>query len=413
MKLKENIRIAIFSIRTNALRSLLTMLGIIIGVAAVIAIITLGNGGRDYIIGMIRAAGQNSISLTVGGGNLSRGDYITQEDIQAIKELESVQAVSPTVVEVASVSTENNGGYGIIFSGNTDLQQVYNLTVEHGAFFSKEDYEAGRSVVLIDKDSAVSYFGYDSPVGEYITVRISKQNVSCKVIGVLNLQQMGENSGVSLINLISSGGGMSPCMLAMPCTTLDVLRGSDGRYEGLYITAKDDSQLDAAGSAAVNTLYTRHNNYDSDKEIYSVVNMATLIDLLETVIRIFTTFIASVSAISLLVGGIGVMNIMLVSVTERTREIGIRKALGAKTGTILFQFLTESVILCAIGGAIGLIIGVSGAFVVASYLKVPIVLQPSTVAIAIGFSSAIGIFFGIYPARRAAKMHPIEALRRE
>ena len=141
------------------------------------------------------------------------------------------------------------------------------------------------------------------------------------------------------------------------------------------------------------------------------VNMATYIDLLDTVINVFTTFIAAVSAISLLVGGIGVMNIMLVTVTERTREIGIRKALGAKTSTILFQFLTESVILCLLGGLIGLILGSVGAFAVASYMNIPIEMKFSTIVIAVGFSTAIGVFFGIYPARRAAKMQPIDALR--
>ena len=139
--------------------------------------------------------------------------------------------------------------------------------------------------------------------------------------------------------------------------------------------------------------------------------MATYIYLLDTVINVFTTFIAAVSAISLLVGGIGVMNIMLVTVTERTREIGIRKALGAKTSTILFQFLTESVILCLLGGLIGLILGSVGAFAVASYMNIPIEMKFSTIVIAVGFSTAIGVFFGIYPARRAAKMQPIDALR--
>jgi len=141
--------------------------------------------------------------------------------------------------------------------------------------------------------------------------------------------------------------------------------------------------------------------------------MATYIDLLDSVISIFTTFIAAVSAISLLVGGIGVMNIMLVSVTERTREIGIRKALGAKTSTIMLQFLTESVILCLLGGAIGFVLGVGGAWAVAAYINIPITVKFTTVLIAVGFSSAIGIFFGIYPAKRAAQMTPIEALRRD
>ena len=179
----------------------------------------------------------------------------------------------------------------------------------------------------------------------------------------------------------------------------------------VYLTANDDRFLDSAGASAVNVLEARHSN--AGREVYRVSNMATYIELINTVINVFTAFIAAVGAISLVVGGIGVMNIMLVSVTERTREIGIRKALGAKTSTIMLQFLTESVILCCIGGLIGLVLGVAGALGVAAYVNVPIKVEFTTILLAVGFSSAIGIFFGIYPARRAAKMLPIEALRRD
>jgi putative ABC transport system permease protein len=187
--------------------------------------------------------------------------------------------------------------------------------------------------------------------------------------------------------------------------------GSNGAYDAISIIAHDEGELNAVGNAVRNTLYTNHGNRDSNA--YTVNNVSSYIDLLDRIINILTTFIAGVSAISLLVGGIGVMNIMLVSVTERTREIGIRKALGAKTSNILFQFLTESVILCLIGGVLGFILGVVVATVVAMVMEIPIAMKFSTVAIAVGFSSAIGIFFGIYPARRAARMLPIDALRRE
>ncbi|NLA77133.1 MAG: FtsX-like permease family protein, partial [Clostridiales bacterium] len=188
------------------------------------------------------------------------------------------------------------------------------------------------------------------------------------------------------------------------------LMGAQDRYDSCYIMTYEDSQLDAAGQEAVNILKARHNNFD--RQVYVATNMASLVELLDAVISIFTLFIAAVSGISLVVGGIGVMNIMFVSVTERTREIGIRKALGARTSTILFQFLTESVILCMVGGVIGLILGVAGALAVSSLMNVPITIKISTILIAVGFSSAIGIFFGIYPAKRAAQMPPIEALRR-
>lgn len=208
------------------------------------------------------------------------------------------------------------------------------------------------------------------------------------------------------------GMQMTSCMMIMPAPVVTEINGStQNRYDTINITAVDESQLDGIGTAAINYIRSLHDNFE--KDCYTVTNMATYIDLLDTVINVFTIFIAAVSAISLIVGGIGVMNIMLVSITERTREIGIRKALGAKTGTIMFQFLTESIILCLIGGLIGFLLGVAMAAFVSYLMNVPLAVQPSTVALAVGFSSAIGIIFGVYPARRAAKMPPIEALRRD
>ncbi len=412
MKIKENIRIAIFSIRTNILRSLLTMLGIIIGVAAVIAIITIGNGGRDYIVGMIRDMGQSTMNITARGRNITDSDMMTLADVEAIEQIESVAAVSPFITDFGKTESENYNGFGLMFCGNEQFLKVTGIEVIHGTFYTEEDVEVARNVCLLDTASAKAYFGYENPVGETIEITLNKQTRSFRIIGIINLQKLSGSSSIDLSELMG-GEDMAPCMLTMPCTTYDAMRGRESRYDLIYLTAKEDDKLDEAGKTAVNTLYSRHNNHNSNNEVYQLTNMATFIDLLDSVIRIFTAFIASVSAISLVVGGIGVMNIMLVSVTERTREIGIRKALGAKTTTIMMQFLTESVIICAIGGTIGLILGVSGAMIAAAYVGVPIELKLSTVLIAVGFSSAIGIFFGIYPARRAAKMHPIEALRRD
>ena len=402
MNIKENIRIAIFSIKTNLMRSLLTMLGIIIGVAAVIAIITLGNGGRDYIVGMIKDMGSSVINISINSKETNASDYITAEDIKAIKNLDSVAYVSQVTMSVGNVTTKHNESLGLAIAGNSDLG---------GRFFTEEEYESGARVAVLDSISAKLLFGYSDPVGEKLSFTVSDQTVQIKVIGIIDASMLSSSSS-NMSETMSSymSDSQTGCSIIIPATLADALNGnSAGRYEMCYIMAKSDSELDAAGSAAMNLLYTRHGNFG--KNAYSLINMATYIDLLDTVINVFTTFIAAVSAISLLVGGIGVMNIMLVTVTERTREIGIRKALGAKTSTILFQFLTESVILCLLGGLIGLILGSVGAFAVASYMNIPIEMKFSTIVIAVGFSTAIGVFFGIYPARRAAKMQPIDALR--
>jgi len=420
VNISENIRIAIYSIRTNLLRSLLTMLGIIIGVSAVIAIITLGTGGRDYIINMIRDTSQNAVSITVNTRRAGVEDYITKEDIDAIKKLDSVEYISPVVINVGSARApaSDASSVAIVISGTADLPRTANMPVENGSFFSEEQYNSNSPVATISKLGATMLFGNEAPIGEYVEVTLNNSTVRFRIIGVVDLQSMGGMAGDSgsMFDMAAMGGGDDVegiAVLAIPSSVTDIMTGNDGRYDTCYLTAVDERMLDTAGEAAKNTLYSRHQNYNPDKEIYMVVKMASLIDILDAVISIFTTFIASVSAISLIVGGIGVMNIMLVSVTERTREIGIRKALGARTGTIMFQFLTESVILCAIGGVIGMILGSMGAKMVAMYLNVPIGVKLSTVLLGVGFSSAIGIFFGIYPARRAAKMHPIEALRRE
>jgi len=417
MNFKENIRIAVYSIRTNLMRSLLTMLGIIIGVCSVIAIITVGNGGRDYIVGMIRDMGQNMVTINVDRLKADASQHINRRDVENIKAMEHVQYASPQVFGMGSYGTAKGDGFAIAISGNADLRYIMAGEVISGYFFTPDEYNAATKVCLIAKLGAQAIFGTTKVVGEYIdyTPMGNKSHTArLRIIGVYDMTMGGGDTDRMADAMESYGGGMmgdSMAVLLLPATVTDQLVGSGGAYDNVSIVADDEKNLSAVGNEAANQLYINHGNAGAG--CYAVTNMATYIDLLDSVINILTTFIAGVSAISLLVGGIGVMNIMLVSVTERTREIGIRKALGAKTGTILFQFLTESVILCLIGGTIGFILGVAGAAGVAWFMKIPIALKFSTVAIAVGFSSAIGIFFGIYPARRAAKMLPIDALRRE
>ena len=414
MNIRENIRIAIFSIRTNLLRSLLTMLGIIIGVASVIAIITVGNGGRDYIVGMIQDMGQSAITIQVNQKNTSSSDYITDDDLKAMKGQDSIDYVSPFLLGMGTFKANSESGMCFPVGRAPDMEQISKLSASYGRMFTEEEYEAARNVCIIDGMNAKGLFGYENVVGEYIEVTVGDKTARLRIIGVMDVSAMmggmdNEAMMEQMSQMTNTMGNM--CYVIAPAPVVANLMGSSGRYNMVYLSAKDENQLDAAGNAAKNILQARHNNFD--REAYTVTNMATYIELLDKVINVFTTFIAAVSAISLVVGGIGVMNIMYVSVSERTREIGIRKALGARTRTILFQFLTESVILCLIGGIIGMILGISGAGVVSYIMDIPMSVKFSTILISVGFSSAIGIFFGIYPARKAAKMPPIEALRRD
>lgn len=415
MNIKENIRIAVFSIRTNLMRSLLTMLGIIIGVASVISIVTVGNGGRDYIVGMIRDMGNSAIALTVNMNVADDEDYFTSEDIAAIKKLDGVQYASMQSMSMCQMSANDKTGILMGIGCNTDMQMIMQTPLMYGRFFTEEEYIEGKNVGVIDVGSALQLFGTKDAVGEYVYCTSNDLTVSVKVVGVVDVMasmNLDTEDMMSSMNSMMGGMQVTSCMMIMPASISANINGTrSNRYDTINVTAVDESQLDGIGNAAINYVRSLHDNYE--KDCYNVTNMATYIDLLDTVINVFTIFIAAVSAISLIVGGIGVMNIMLVSITERTREIGIRKALGAKTGTIMFQFLTESIILCLIGGIIGLLLGVAAAAFVSFLMKVPLTVEPSTIVLAVGFSSAIGIIFGVYPARRAAKMPPIEALRRD
>ena len=411
MNIKENIRIAVFSIKTNLMRSLLTMLGIIIGVASVIAIVTVGNGGRDYIVGMIREMGNSAISLATNS-TADEEDYFTDADIRAIKKLDGVQYATMQSSAMCQLSANDVKGFLMGIGCNTDMQMIIQTPCIYGRFFTEEEYANGKYVGVIDVGGAMQFFGRKDVVGEYLHCTTGDVTVSVKIIGVIDIMSSMNIDTDAMMESMAGNMQMSSCMMFMPAPLAAELGGTTpGRYNMLSVTAADESMLDGIGTAAINYIRSMHDNFD--KDCYTVTNMATYIDLLDTVINIFTIFIAAVSAISLVVGGIGVMNIMLVSITERTREIGIRKALGAKTGTIMFQFLTESIILCVIGGVIGLLLGVAGAAFVSFIMNVPLAVKPSTVLLAVGFSSAIGIIFGVYPARRAAKMPPIEALRRD
>lgn len=415
MNIKENIRIAVFSIKTNLMRSLLTMLGIIIGVASVISIVTVGNGGRDYIVGMIRDMGNSAISLTVNHNVADDDDFFTDADINAIKKLDGVQYATMQSMAMCQMTANDQKGFLMGIGGNTDMQSLMQTPCIYGRFFNQEEFEQGKYVGVIDVGSALQLFGTKNVVGEYISCTSDSLTISIKIIGVVDIMagmNMDTEDYMEQMSSMMGGMQMTSCMIIMPAPVVSEINGSTkNRYDTINITAVDESQLDGIGTSAINYIRSLHGNFE--KDCYTITNMATYIDLLDTVINVFTIFIAAVSAISLVVGGIGVMNIMLVSITERTREIGIRKALGAKTGTIMFQFLTESIILCLIGGIIGLLLGVAVAAFVSVLMKVPLTVQPSTIALAVGFSSAIGIIFGVYPARRAAKMPPIEALRRD
>ncbi len=398
----EYAKMAFRNIYVNKMRSLLTMLGIIIGISSVIIVLAVGMGGQAQITDELNSIANGAIYIYPSGSDLSESDYITDADIDAIRNLPTVSAVT---VESGSSGTitgpRNETISASISSGSADRNLVIPSSVVSGRVWNEADYNSARNVITIDSTGAKELFGSDNVVGLTVQMNVYDRLADFTIIGVTETTQMSFGEDVT-------------ASVSMPLSTLQNFTGSadfGSPYYQIAFMPADGDLKDKAISDVTTLLSQRHNN--AERDVYDAMDLSAFADQFNTIIGTFSTIIAAIAAISLLVGGIGVMNIMLVSVTERTREIGIRKALGAKTGTILFQFLVESATLTLVGGVIGLVIGILGGDIVGGLLGVEAVISPAVVIGVVVFSSAIGIFFGIYPARKAARLNPIEALRSE
>lgn len=405
MNLLENVKMALASIWSNKMRSFLTMLGIIIGISSVISIVSLGQGGQNTITSEFEKIGSNTVTITVDGSNADRSDYITFDDIEQLKnKIQYIRYATPVIQTGGWASSGMKTKRAIAVGGSGDLYYIENSQLMYGRYFNDMEYEEGKAVAVIDSSTAKSLFRMEDVVGMTMDIGPKASQKTVRIIGVVKSEfDMFANMAGDDINI--------PAVVFMPATTVGMIFSMDEIVSQVYIVADSKENIESAGNLAVNLLENRHGNRGRD--VYKAENMMKQLDQINNVLGIFTTFVAAVAAISLLVGGVGVMNIMLVSVTERTREIGIRKAIGARTGHILFQFLTESVIISCIGGILGLIFGIAGAYGLGQIAGITPYVSPGTVIIAILFSSAVGIFFGIYPARKAARLDPIEALRYE
>lgn len=404
----EYVKMAFSNIRHNKVRSFLTMLGIIIGISSVILIMGIGNGAKNVITSEMADIGEGQIYVY---SNDYTGTYvITNDDIEKIKKMEGVKGV--TVQDGMQGQTQVlKGDFGVnIACVMPDYKYFMNTGIADGRFFTESEYESGTPVCIIGEKDAISLFGTTNVVGMKIPVDIYGTNVEFKIVGIEKAKSD---------SFISFDYGEKSVSIIVPETMLRKVYGIEiDNFQGIYILA--DKHADTYTLAQnITALLDRVHKIEDGEDMYMVENFSDYMSMVNTVINIVTLIISLIAAISLFVGGIGVMNIMLVSVTERTREIGIRKSLGAKTRSIMFQFLAESVIITLIGGMIGVILGVAGASGIASIVSMinpSLAFTPEVSAGAVmgaaAFSSAVGIFFGIYPARKAAKLSPIEALRR-
>lgn len=406
MFVKENFKMAIDSIFANKMRSFLTMLGIIIGIASVIAILAVGNGATAEMTATFNDIGATTIQLSANDPD-SNTELITNDDLNALNEsIEEIRYLSPEGQTQGMISAADENRQAVISYGTPDLQyisQTMDSNIVEGRYFNQVDYDESQDVVVIDTDTAEALFGHSDVVGETIQTSVQGIQMNLRIVGIVE-GMFSEMTGAFDTEEM-------PVFMAMPHSTYSNYQSQSAQIDTVMIQVQDTEQIEPVSNQVVRLLELRHDAVGDNT--YSATNFLNALDQVDNVLGLFINFIAAVAGIALLVGGIGVMNIMLVSVTERTREIGTRKALGATTKTILIQFLMESVILSLIGGLIGLTLGILLANGIAGALNIVPEITIGSVVLVLLFSSAVGIFFGIYPARKAARLNPIDALRYE
>ena len=403
-KVWEYIKIAVMNIKSNRGRSILTMLGIIIGISSVIMIISIGNGVKGQINDELNEMSGGLLYLMIDSNKNKINLEFTQDDFDAIEEkIDHVKGVSPAY-QMNCVASGRKGNFdGYVMGGNDWMEFSTSEKIIKGRYFSEDECEAARKVCVITEATARKLFGTTNVVG--MDLELSMYNVS----QTMTIVGIRADSASSLMNMM---GQNDIVQVEMPITVMGSAYGFyvEG-FTDFYIGADTPENSKQVAADSIRLLEARHNV--RGEGMFQLQSFQDEMSSINTVMDTITIFVVFVAAISLLVGGIGVMNIMLVSVTERTREIGIRKALGARTRSILTQFLAESAIITLLGGIIGIVLGTLGAYAVCSAINFHADVRLSTILIATVFSSGVGIFFGIYPAKKAAKLSPIEALRHE
>jgi putative ABC transport system permease protein len=408
-KVLQSMKIAFRALRVNKLRSALTMLGIIIGVGAVIAMVAVGSGATQRIQEQIASIGSNVIivqpgSLNLGGVRQGWGNAqtLTEDDARAIgTELRSIQYAAPMQQNQAQVVFGNTNWFTRIQGTTPDYLTIRDIQVASGQPFTQGDVDSSAKVCLLGKTVADNLFNGGDPVGQIIRVK----KVPFTVVGVL--APKGQ----------SPTGQDQDDMIIMPITTAKkkVIGGRQNNMQvvGQILTQAHDGATKIATTEIEGLLRQRHRLQPTQDDDFAVQNLEEVFAAQETSAEVMSILLASIASVSLIVGGIGIMNIMLVSVTERTKEIGLRQAVGAKTGDILSQFLVEAVTLSVAGGTIGIILGVGASLLISYFASWSTLVSVGSVLLAFLFSALVGVFFGYYPARKAAFLDPIEALRYE
>jgi putative ABC transport system permease protein len=411
MKKLDLVRFAAGAIAAHPSRSALTSLGVVIGVAAVIMMTSIGLGAQQRVTGAIGGLGSNLLIVSpgaargAGGGFVSQGAgtnmTLTGADADAIGKLDGVTAVAPDVRGAAQLVADGANWSSRIEGVTPDYLVARDLSVALGRMFDDREARQGRKVVVIGQTVATQLFGTDDPVGK----RLRVGSVPFEIIGVL------ASKGQSGFGQDQDDIVLGPLEAVRSRVVGKRVKGDN--VQTIYVKAASADDLDRVQEDVSNLLRDRHRIRAGGDDDFNVQNMASIMQAMQASVSTFTVLLAAVAGVSLLVGGVGIMNIMLVAVTERTREIGLRMAMGARRSDVLYQFALESITLSLAGGLIGLALGVLGAFLMSALGQWPIAIAPWAAPVSLGFSMLVGLIFGAYPAWQASRLDPIEALRRE